>query len=367
MPPSSAPDALASATTSSPAVEAGGLSVAAPHAPIAPTMPIESAPSPRVATPSAAGPADAALVPPGLPVVTEMSKTASGRTWLAGLPALIGEFRDRWSLRLGPPIHGGSCSWVAPATLPGGGAAVLKLTWPHREASGEAAGLRSWDGNGAVRLLAADSGRYALLVERCTPGIELGDAAHVPTEARLTAAAELLNGLWSAPPPTNSGLERVAAVASEWARQVEERMTRLTPGYDPALVAIGVKLLRTLPGTAMREVVVHGDLNPGNVLAAGRRPWLAIDPKPMVGDPAYDAWPLLTQLDEPFELADPRPVLADRYALVADVVGEDARRLLAWSVARAVESALWFAAMGEIADGAEEMAQARTLAGLAGL
>ncbi|MFT2018200.1 aminoglycoside phosphotransferase family protein [Streptomyces sp. 796.1] len=309
---------------------------------------------------------DAALVPATLPVVAEMSKTASGRAWLAGLPALIAEFQDRWELRLGPPIHGGSCSWVAPVTLPGGGPAVLKLTWPHREAAGEAQGLRTWGGAGAVRLLAADAERYALLVERCEPGTELGEAGDLAPDARLTAAADLLNDLWSAPPPT-SGLERLASVTREWATLVEQRMARLDPGYDPGLVAIGVDLLRTLPGSAGREVVVHGDFNPGNVLASGRRPWLAIDPKPMVGDPGYDPWPLLTQLDEPFEYAAPAPLLAHRYALVGDAVGEDPQRLLAWSVARTVESALWFAAMGEIEDGAEEMAQATVLAGLAGL
>ncbi|GAA4676019.1 aminoglycoside phosphotransferase family protein [Streptomyces youssoufiensis] len=305
-------------------------------------------------------------MPADLPVVTEMSRTASGRAWLAELPALIAEFRDRWSLRLGPPIHGGSCSWVAPAALPDGGSAVLKLTWPHREAAGEAAGLRTWGGNGAVHLLAADERRHALLVERCVPGTELGEDGRHSPDARLAAAAELLNGLWSAPPPA-TGLERLAAVTREWATLVEQRMARLRPDYDPGLVAIGVDLLRTLPRSATREVVVHGDFNPGNVLASERRPWLAIDPKPMVGDPGYDPWPLLTQLDEPFEHDDPAPVLAHRYALVADAVGEDPRRLLAWSVARTVESALWFAAMGEVADGAEEMAQAAALAELAGL
>lgn len=392
MPPSPISDALAATSATPPSAStrrststpptaadpgsAGACSAAASPPPAAVTAPC-SLPTVPPAAPSTAAPArstgagegDAAgapLVPSGLPVVSEMGKTASGRAWLAGLPGLIAEFRDRWSLRLGPPIHGGSCSWVAPATLPDGGQAVLKLTWPHREAAGEATGLRTWGGNGAVRLLAADEQRYALLVERCRPGTELDDAVHLSTEARLTAAAELLNGLWSAPPP-ETGLEPLAQVTREWAALVEQRMARLTPGYDPGLVAVGAELLRTLPASASREVVVHGDFNPGNVLAAARRPWLAIDPKPMVGDPGYDPWPLLTQLDEPFELDAPGPVLARRYALVADAVGEDPQRLLAWSVARTVESALWFAAMGEVADGAEEMAQAAVLADLAGL
>nr|WP_254393045.1 aminoglycoside phosphotransferase family protein [Streptomyces buecherae] len=380
MSPASIPPPLPSASlgptlpVAGPAAPPVTAPAAGPACPLAPAGAAPEPPSPSTASGPVArsrggrtgDAARSALVPADLPVVTEMSRTASGRAWLAELPALIAEFRDRWSLRLGPPIHGGSCSWVAPAALPDGGSAVLKLTWPHREAAGEAAGLRTWGGNGAVHLLAADERRHALLVERCVPGTELGEDGRHSPDARLAAAAKLLNGLWSAPPPA-AGLERLAAVTREWATLVEQRMARLRPDYDPGLVAIGVDLLRTLPRSATREVVVHGDFNPGNVLASERRPWLAIDPKPMVGDPGYDPWPLLTQLDEPFERDDPAPVLAHRYALVADAVGEDPRRLLAWSVARTVESALWFAAMGEVADGAEEMAQAAALAELAGL
>src|SRR2546421_2905134 len=37
------------------------------------------------------------------------------------------------------------------------------------------------------------------------------------------------------------------------------------------------------------ELVLATDLHAGNVLHAEREPWLVIDPKPFVGDPAYDA------------------------------------------------------------------------------
>lgn len=87
----------------------------------------------------------------------------------------------------------------------------------------------------------------------------------------------------------------------------------------------------------------------------------------MTGDPAYDPWPLLTQIDDPFEHPDPRPVLRERYALVAEVLGEDPARLFAWSVARGVESALWSADHDDVEGGAEELAEIRVLADLAGL
>ncbi|SFK63939.1 streptomycin 6-kinase [Streptomyces pini] len=309
------------------------------------------------------------LLPPGLPVVRTVSGYPGGPEWLGRLPALIGELAERWELVPDEPFTGGSVSWVAPVRRADGSEAVLKVSWPHREAAGEGAALRLWGGRGAVRLYEHDAGRYALLLERCAPGTELGRAAGLPAEERLLAGAEVLRELWSAPVPPDAGLETVAEVTAGWADLAEERMARLRPpGFDPALVALGVRLLRELPGTAAREAVVHGDLNPGNVLAAGRRPWLAVDAKPMTGDPLYDPWPLIEQIGYAFGQPVPRDVVAARCSLVAGALGEDAGRLMAWAVARRVESALWAVAEGgDLEAGTAMMAQVRTLADLAGL
>ncbi|WP_344633088.1 aminoglycoside phosphotransferase family protein [Streptomyces glaucosporus] len=309
------------------------------------------------------------LVPPVLPVVRTVSGYPGGPQWLDRLPELVRELLERWELTPGRPYTGGSCSWVAPVRRADGSDAVLKVSWPHPEAAGEGEALRLWDGRGAVRPYEHDAGRYALLLERCVPGTGLKDAAELPVEERLVAGAGLLRELWDVPVPPETGLDRMADVTAEWAVIAQERMDRLRPpGFDPALVALGVRLLRELPATAGRETVVHGDLNPGNVLAAGRRSWLAIDPKPMVGDPLYDPWPLIEQIDAPFGRPAPRSVVAARSALVAGVLGEDVVRLRAWAVARRVESALWAAAeTGDLEAGAAMMRQVRTLADLAGL
>lgn len=305
------------------------------------------------------------LFPPDLPVAETLARHDSGRAWLTQLPRLVQEVTERWELHPEAPFHGGSCSWVAPVRTPHGGSAVLKVTWPHREMAGEAAALRAWAGRGAVRLLAHDAERHALLVERCVPGTELPDAPLPPADA-LARAADVLAALWDAPRPPDGELETVAAVCAEWADIVTERMDRLRPAYDPGLVSLGAALLRDLPATARREAVVHGDFNPGNILATDRG-WLAIDPKPMVGDPGYDLWPLVTQLDDPFEHDDPTAVLRERLALLADALDEPADRTAAWCVARSVESALWTADLGDVTGGAEELAEARVLADVAGL
>jgi streptomycin 6-kinase len=87
----------------------------------------------------------------------------------------------------------------------------------------------------------------------------------------------------------------------------------------------------------------------------------------MTGDPAYDPWPLLTQTDSPFAHPDPRGVLRERSALLGDALAEDPARLLAWSVARGVESALWSADQDDLAGGQEQLERARVLAEVAGV
>lgn len=307
-------------------------------------------------------------------LVDAVGHSAEGRRWLADLPALIDQFRIRWSLRIGTPMVGGVAAWVAPALLPSGDHAVLKLSWPHREAAGEATVLRWWNGHSAVRLLDCDQDAYALLMEHCDPGEKLTSANHLSAEERLTIGATLLAELWSTPgpPPDGSppdGLERVADVTAEWADEVDERFDHLRTTHpdvpvDPGLVALGSRLLRELPATASREVVVHGDFNPGNILSATRRPWLAIDPKPMLGDPGYDPFPLLEQIDDPFAHPDPADVLTSRFTHLAEILDEPADRLIAWSIARRVESALWAYSQDDLPGTLHVLTEAHTLAAL---
>jgi streptomycin 6-kinase len=315
------------------------------------------------------------LVRASLPCVEAMGRHESGREWLGRLPRMIGELREMWGLRLGPAFHGGSCSWAAPAWRAEGRGEplVLKVTWPHREALGEAPGLRLWNGRGAVRLHADDAERQALLLERCEPGTELGTSHGVPADDRLVHGTDVLRELWAAPLPGagtgGQSVETLARVTGEWADLADERAARRWPaGIDTGLFALAARLLRELPASADREALLHGDFNPGNVLAARRRPWLAIDPKPMRGDPAYDLWPLVEQVGDPFAAADPRAVLAHRTALVAGELALDPWRVRAWAVARHVEYTLWSVVEDEDPGRSVGlMRQARLLADVTGL
>jgi streptomycin 6-kinase len=107
-------------------------------------------------------------------LVANCRKTPERRAWLQNLPELLEELTDRWSLRVGEPFDkNGSCAWVAPVVRVDGTQAVLKLAMPHMESENEIQGLRYWNGNGMVKLLEADEGSGAMLLERCLPGTPL--------------------------------------------------------------------------------------------------------------------------------------------------------------------------------------------------
>jgi streptomycin 6-kinase len=91
-------------------------------------------------------------------------------------------------------------------------------------------------------------------------------------------------------------------------------------------------------------------------------PWLAIDAKPMVGDPGYDPAPLLAQLPPEITPDEAPGTVRDRHARLADLVGEPADRLLAWSLARTVEGALWYVSRGDLPSATADLTRAATLA-----
>ena len=130
------------------------------------------------------------------------STVPENRQWLASLPAAIAALQRRWSLTLAAPFDSDevSCAWVAPAMLPDGTWAILKLGMPHMEAEHEIQGLRFWNGDGTVRLLEADEDLNAMLLERCEPGTSLREMSE-PEQDDVIAG--LLRRLWRKPPASH--------------------------------------------------------------------------------------------------------------------------------------------------------------------
>jgi len=260
-------------------------------------------------------------IPPALRETCARNSAASA--WLAALPRVVDELARRWALRLGPPFAAAH-AWVAPAERADGAPAVLKLAFPHFEAEHEADGLRVWNGDGAVRLLEFERSHHALLLERLSPGTPLTLRPRVEQDAVL---AGLLLRLWRVAIPAQP-FRPLAELAERWCA---EAVARRVAWADAGLMNEGLRLFEELPRTASTRVLLATDLHAGNVLAAEREPWLAIDPKPFAGDPAYDATQHLLFDVRASLLADPHEAIHS----FADLLELSHERVRLWCFARA--------------------------------
>lgn len=205
----------------------------------------------------------------------------SGADWVAALPHLLADVLDEWSLAVDGPAMAGQWALVLPVRGPEGPAA-LKLGWPHAEADGEHLALRAWDGHSAVTLLRADPRRSVLLLERLTSE----DLTGPWDEEAVAVVAGLYADLHVAPLPQVPPL--LPWVGEILSRPAARRLPR--PVLEQAR-----STLRSLEGEEVR--LLHGDLHYANVLSDGTD-WVAIDPKPVGGHPAWEVAPLLSNRAE---------------------------------------------------------------------
>jgi streptomycin 6-kinase len=248
--------------------------------------------------------------------------TPDRAAWLDRLPETLRSLEQRWSITLDSPFES-EAAWVAPVTLTDGTAAVLKLGMPHMEGEQEAQGLLFWNGDPTVRVLKVDSESDAFLLERCHPGTTLRT---VPEEEQDLVIAGMLRRLWRLP-PAPSAFRPLSGMMQFWS---DETLAAIERWPDAGLVREGLRLFQELPRTAQTEVLLATDLHAGNVLRATREPWLVIDPKPFVGDPAYDATQHLFNCPARMR-SNPRETIR-RFA---DLLSLDHERVRLWMFARA--------------------------------
>lgn len=257
-----------------------------------------------------------------------------GADWLERLPRLVAECAEIWSLEVGESFSGSHVSWVAPVKRVGRTPAVLKVNFPERESEREPDALAFWAGTGAVRLLAGDDSRRALLIERCEPGTQLW--AEPDCEETLRIAGDVLRSLWR-PPPDGHRFRQLAGVAGAWTEELPAAWERSGRPHERALLDEAVGFLREVGPAQGEPVVVHQDFHGGNVLRAARDPWLAIDPKPLVGEREFDTACLLR--DRRWELrVQPHPETRIRRRLdqLSADLDLDRERMRGWGIAHAL-------------------------------
>jgi streptomycin 6-kinase len=259
-----------------------------------------------------------------VPASLDWLKTSeAGRCWLDKLPALFETACVQFGLTgIGHPFSGGNVSLVVPAKR-GSEDVVLKLQYPDPECRHEAEALRRWNGRGAVRLLNHAPDLGALLLERCRPGRFLADATKTD---RLGVLAGLLRLLTI---PAGNPFTRLADEATRWRNGLDHDWMAAGKPCDRSLVDAALTALKDLSDSdGTKEVLLHQDLHGHNILSAGDGTWLAIDPKPLVGDPAFALSPIVRS----FELGHSKAEARYRLDRLSEELELDRNRVRLWTI-----------------------------------
>jgi streptomycin 6-kinase len=263
---------------------------------------------------------------------------AEGQLWLDRLPAILAACEQRWDLKIGAPFTNLSFHYVTSAVSSGGEPVVVKACSPTGEFEVESEAIRLFDGHGMARLLASDKGDEVMVLERLQPGTLLKSVED--DEKAISAAASVMKQLWR---PAPSGT--LFPTVQDWGKG----FARLRQHYDgghgpfpPALLEEAEHLYAELLASMDEPALLHGDLHQENILAAQCHPWLAIDPKGLIGEPAYEIGALLRNpLPELLKMPHPGRVLARRVDQLAEELGLDRERIRGWGLSQAVLSVWW--------------------------
>ena len=265
----------------------------------------------------------------------------AGRLWIAALPKLAAECLDQWRLRPdGPPRHG-AVALVLPVLRANGTPAVLKLQPVNEESVGEPIALRIWNGQGAVRLLEHHPLSGSMLLERLSADRSL--ASVHDDLAALGILCDLMGHLCTHPAP--QGLRRLADIAADMLHRVPRALSMASATTQRHLLSSCAGAMRELlpePG----DRLLHWDLHYDNILAPHpsdqRQPWLAIDPKPLAGDPGFELLAALhNRWDEVVTTGNVPAAVRRRFDLMTERLGLDRQRAAGWTLARVLQNALW--------------------------
>lgn len=256
-----------------------------------------------------------------------------GADWLASLPSIVELCAERWSLRVGSPFDGANVSHVLAVELGDGGPAVLKINFPDAESELEPDALRHWDGHGAARLLEYEVSVRALLVERCMPGSQLWSVEDEDEATRI--AALVLRKIWR-PAPSEHRFRTLADEAARWALDLPAEWEAVGQPFERGVLDEAAAACVELGPHQGELVVLHQDFHGGNVLRAEREAWLAIDPKPLVGEREFDAASLLRDRRWLLGAAGDAARISRRLDILSSELDLDRERMRRWGIAHAL-------------------------------
>jgi streptomycin 6-kinase len=253
--------------------------------------------------------------------------------WFDELPAILAIVSDRWLIQRREQIPRGSVSIVFRCHIAAGRDAVLKISPDRARLASEAAALNAWRSVHVPDAIRFDEDLGALLIEAIEPGTPLEMSSEYPS---IEAIGELIGALHDGTrDPSFPTVEQRVASLFDSSQGLYQRHPEVAIVIPPDRYQRGRELAERLARVEIRDVLLHGDLTPSNILFGGEeRGLVAIDPAPCIGDAAFDAVDLVLWRADTLTTIEHR---AERLAVLMEV---DASAILSWCVAFAGMNAI---------------------------
>jgi streptomycin 6-kinase len=251
----------------------------------------------------------------------------------------------RWSLYHSQPLAELTYNYLEFAHSPEHGPVVLKMGCPNPELETEIKALKVYrDLDRAVKLMDWDTEQGVLLLERIFPGHDLTSLPDDQEATHITADAIL--ALRCSVPPGNE-----FPTMEKWCKGFDRYQTLFSEKDGPLPIKIfstAVGLVRELLASSEEREFLHGDLHHTNLLFRDDDTWIAIDPKGVIGELAFEVGPyVFNPIPDLIHRPNLGEILSQRLQILEETTGIDKYRLAAWSFCRAVLAAIWSLEEGE--------------------
>ncbi|KRF11184.1 aminoglycoside phosphotransferase family protein [Paenibacillus sp. Soil787] len=254
--------------------------------------------------------------------------------WLRDFDRLICDSEERWQMKLMSPFDL-SFNYVAPAIRKDGTEVVVKLVIPGDEFASEVGALKLFNGNGMVKIIDVDIENGILILERLLPGKTLAVLENEEEAAHI--ASQVMKRLWIPAPTNSSSIPTTFTMEKKLIHILKKNTEGLGP-ITKEILQEAVDTYKSMNAMPDKPFLLHGDLHHYNILMAAREPWLAIDPKGLIGDREYD---VIQYLLNKLPNGDSTNVIEKRIDILVKELNLDKKRLLSWGFAHSVLSTCW--------------------------
>ena len=257
-----------------------------------------------------------------------------GRNWLKNIPNQLLEIKERFNIKIGTTFSHQSFNFTTNATKSDGTPIVVKLCLPHEDVNNEIYALEFMLGDGIVTLIKSDNKKGILLLEKLEPG-EMLSTLRNDDEATVIAAG-IMQKLWK---PTSG--DNIQQTTQQWFTGLDSKLT-LPNGFSKSLIDKAKKIALELHQDMGEAVLLHGDLHHFNIISAERQPWLAIDPKGVIGEREYEVGALLRNpIPSIVTTMDTKKIVNRRIDLLTELLKFDRKKIRLWGFAQAILAAVW--------------------------